>query len=150
MGSPDTPLHANAFAGFATRKNILAVAEFFETQLPSFRLGAIILFKTAAADGLGLVSTLAKVLQERIRGRWVFTGASISLRRDSSSIQLLPHLKIICLRCIYDKRQRHRTKATEKFVLANNLPRGVFVEPTVLQAAEGGCGQLGSILAASG
>jgi hypothetical protein len=32
-------------------------------------------------------------------------------------------------------------------VLANNLPRGVFVEPTVLQAAEGGCGQPGSILA---
>src|SRR5450631_1535788 len=52
----------------STRENILAVAEFFETQLPFFRLGAIILFKTAAADGLGLVSTLAKVLQERIRG----------------------------------------------------------------------------------
>src|SRR5450631_3017247 len=38
----------------------LAVAEFFETKLPFFGLGAIILFKTAAADGLGLVSTLAK------------------------------------------------------------------------------------------
>jgi hypothetical protein len=79
-GSPDTPLHANAFAGFATRENILTVAEFFETQ-PFFRLGAIILFKTAAADELCLVSTLAKVLQERIR--------EIASRTDFNSLAVI-------------------------------------------------------------
>src|SRR2546423_14242926 len=38
-GSPDTPLHANTFAGFATRKNIETIANFFHTQ-PFYRLGA--------------------------------------------------------------------------------------------------------------
>lgn len=65
-GSPDTPLHANTFAGFATSENIRTVAEFFHAQ-PFARLGAIISFKTALVDGLGPVPTIAKVLQERIR-----------------------------------------------------------------------------------
>jgi hypothetical protein len=65
-GSPDTPLHANTFAGFATPENIRTVAEFFHTQ-PFARFGAIISFKTALADELGPVPTIAKVLQERIR-----------------------------------------------------------------------------------
>jgi hypothetical protein len=65
-GSPDTPLHANAFAGFATPENIQTVAEFFHAQLFA-RLGAIISFKTALADELGPVPTLATVLKERIR-----------------------------------------------------------------------------------
>src|SRR5258708_38999028 len=30
--SPETPLHANAFAGFATTENILTSAESFQTQ----------------------------------------------------------------------------------------------------------------------
>jgi hypothetical protein len=65
-GSPDTPLHANSFVGFATDQNIGTVADFFHTQ-PFARLGAIISFKTKLADQLGAVPTIAKVLQERIR-----------------------------------------------------------------------------------
>jgi hypothetical protein len=65
-GSPGTPLRANTFAGFATRENIEAVADFFRAQ-PFVRFGAIISFKTALADELGPVPTIAKVLQERIR-----------------------------------------------------------------------------------
>jgi hypothetical protein len=65
-GSPDTPLHANTFAGFATPENIRTVAEFFPAQ-PFARFGAIISFKTALADELGLVPTIATVLKERIR-----------------------------------------------------------------------------------
>jgi hypothetical protein len=65
-GSPDTPLHANTFAGFATPENIRTVAEFFHAQ-PFARFGAIISFKTALADELGRVPTIATVLQERIR-----------------------------------------------------------------------------------
>ena len=66
VGSPDTPLHANTFAGFATRDNIRTVTEFFQAQ-PFARLDAIISFRTALADELGPVPTIAKVLQERIR-----------------------------------------------------------------------------------
>jgi hypothetical protein len=62
VGSPDTPLHANTFAGFATRDNIRTVTEFFQAQ-PFARLGAIISFRTALADELGPVPTIAKVLQ---------------------------------------------------------------------------------------
>ena len=65
-GSPNTPLHANAFAGFATPENVRTVAEFFHAQ-PFARLGAIISFKTALANELGPVPTIAKVLQQRIR-----------------------------------------------------------------------------------
>lgn len=65
-GSPDTPLHANAFARFATRENIDVVAEFFRTQ-PFVRFGAIITSKTALADEFGPVPTIAMVLKERIR-----------------------------------------------------------------------------------
>jgi hypothetical protein len=64
--SPDTPLHANTFAGFATPENIRTVAEFFHAQ-PFARFGAIISFKTALADELEPVPTIATVLQERIR-----------------------------------------------------------------------------------
>jgi hypothetical protein len=31
-GSPDTPLHANSFAGFATQEKIQTIADFFPTQ----------------------------------------------------------------------------------------------------------------------
>src|SRR5882757_9539996 len=58
-GSPDTLLHANTFAGFGTAENISTVAEFFRMQ-PFARLGAIISFKTALADELGPVPTIAK------------------------------------------------------------------------------------------
>jgi hypothetical protein len=70
-GSPDTPLHANAFAGFATPENIAAVAEFFHVH-PFARFGAIISTDTALADELGPVPTIAKVLQARIAdiARW--------------------------------------------------------------------------------
>jgi hypothetical protein len=70
-GSPDTPLHANAFAGFATAENIAAVAEFFRMN-PFSRFGAIISTGTALADELGAVPTIAKVLQARIADitRW--------------------------------------------------------------------------------
>jgi len=64
-GSPDTPLHANTFAGFATPENIAAVAEFFRVN-PFARFGAIISTDTALADELGPVPTIAKVLQARI------------------------------------------------------------------------------------
>jgi hypothetical protein len=64
-GSPDTPLHANKFAGFATPENIAAVAEFFRVN-PFARFGAIISTDTALDDGLGPVPTIAKVLQARI------------------------------------------------------------------------------------
>jgi hypothetical protein len=64
-GSPDAPLHANTFAGFATRENIAAVAEFFHAH-PFARFGAIISAQTALADELGPVPTIAKVLQGRI------------------------------------------------------------------------------------
>jgi hypothetical protein len=69
--SPDTPLHANAFAGFATPENILAVAEFFRVN-PFARLGAIISTDTALADALLPVPTMARVLQARIAdiARW--------------------------------------------------------------------------------
>jgi hypothetical protein len=65
-GSPNMPLHANTFAGFATKENIKTVADFFRSQ-PFARLGAIISLKTKLADELGSVPTIAKVLQERIR-----------------------------------------------------------------------------------
>jgi hypothetical protein len=70
-GSPDTQLHASAFAGFATRENIAAVAEFFRVQ-PFARFGAIISTDTALADELGPIPTIAKVLQARIAdiARW--------------------------------------------------------------------------------
>jgi hypothetical protein len=70
-GSPDTPLHANEFAGFATPANIAAVAEFFSAN-PFARFGAIISTETALADGLGPVPTIANVLQARIAdmARW--------------------------------------------------------------------------------
>jgi hypothetical protein len=70
-GSPDTPLHANSFAGFATPENIAAVAEFFRVQ-PFARFGAIISTETSLADELGPVPTIAKVLQARIAdiARW--------------------------------------------------------------------------------
>jgi len=64
-GSPDTPLHANTFAGFATAENIAAVAEFFRVH-PFARFGAIISTDTALADEFGPVPTIAKVLQARI------------------------------------------------------------------------------------
>jgi len=64
-GSSDTPLHANSFAGFATKDNIRTVADFFRVQ-PFARLGAIISFKTKLAEQLGAVPTIAKVLQKRI------------------------------------------------------------------------------------
>ncbi len=71
-GSPDAPLHANTFAGFATPENIAAVAEFFRVN-PFARFGAIISIDTALADGLGPVPTIAKVLQGRIAdiARWM-------------------------------------------------------------------------------
>ncbi len=65
-GSPDAPLHANSFAGFAAQQNIRTVADFFHTQ-PFARLGAIISLKTKLADELGSIPTIAKTLQERIR-----------------------------------------------------------------------------------
>jgi hypothetical protein len=70
-GSPDTPLHANVFARFATPENIATVAEFFRVH-PFARFGAIISANTALADDLALVSTIAKVLQARIAdiARW--------------------------------------------------------------------------------
>lgn len=70
-GSPDTPLHANAFAGFATPENIAAVAEFFRVN-PFARFGAIISTETVLMDALGPVPTIAKVLQARIAdiARW--------------------------------------------------------------------------------
>ena len=70
-GSPDTPLHANAFAGFATPDNIAAIAEFFRVN-PFARLGAIISIDTALPNGLGPVPTMARVLQARIAdiARW--------------------------------------------------------------------------------
>jgi hypothetical protein len=64
-GSPDMPLHANSFAGFATPENIAAVADFFRVH-PFARFGAIISTDTALADKLGPVPTIAKVLQARI------------------------------------------------------------------------------------
>jgi hypothetical protein len=70
-GSPDTPLHANAFVGFATPENIRVVAEFFRAH-PFARFGAIISTETALADEHGPVPTIAKVLQARINdiARW--------------------------------------------------------------------------------
>jgi hypothetical protein len=64
-GSPDTPLHANTFAGLATQQDIEAVAEFFRVH-PFARFGAIISSSTTLADELGPVHTTAKVLQARI------------------------------------------------------------------------------------
>jgi len=70
-GSADTQLHANSFAGFATRENIETVAEFFRAQ-PFARVGAIISLNTTLADGLGPVPTIAMALPNRIRdiARW--------------------------------------------------------------------------------
>lgn len=70
-GSPDTQLHANAFARFATRENIQAVAEFFRVQ-PFARFGSIISIDTTLVDELGPVPTIAKILQQRIAdiARW--------------------------------------------------------------------------------
>jgi hypothetical protein len=70
-GSSDTPLHANTFAGFASKENIAIVSEFFRRQ-PFRRLGAIVSFKTAFPDELGALPTIAKVLQLRIAdiARW--------------------------------------------------------------------------------
>jgi hypothetical protein len=70
-GSPDTPLHANAFAGFATPENIAAVAEFFRVH-PFARFGAIVSTDTALADDLAPVPTITTVLQARIAdiARW--------------------------------------------------------------------------------
>jgi hypothetical protein len=64
-GSADAPLHASEFAGFATQENIAAVASFFDVNLFA-RFGAIISTDTTLAEGLGPVSTIAKVLQARI------------------------------------------------------------------------------------
>jgi hypothetical protein len=70
-GSPDMPLHANTFAGYATEANIQRVAEFFRSQRFA-RLGAIVSFKTTLPDGLTPVTVIAKVLQLRIAdiARW--------------------------------------------------------------------------------
>jgi hypothetical protein len=90
-GSPETPLHANAFAGFATTENILTVAEFFQTQ-PFFRFGAIISFKTALADQLGPVPTIAGVLQERIReiaSRTAFSSLAVIFESSQRADQLV-------------------------------------------------------------
>jgi hypothetical protein len=64
-GLPDTPLHAHAFAGFATAENIAAIAEFFRVH-PFARFGAIISTDTTLADEMRPVPTIAKVLQARI------------------------------------------------------------------------------------
>jgi hypothetical protein len=71
-GSPDTALHANKFARYATPENIGTVAEYFHAQ-PFARFGAIISTGTVFVDGLGIVPTMAKVLQARIIdiGRWM-------------------------------------------------------------------------------
>lgn len=64
-GSAEKPLHANAFAGVATKENITAVAEFFRRQ-PFARLGAIVSFETSFPDELGPLPAIAKALQRRI------------------------------------------------------------------------------------
>lgn len=71
-GSADTPLHANAFARFATREKIETVAAFFQQQ-PFARLGAIVSAKTAFPDELGPLPAIAKALQLQIIGiaRWI-------------------------------------------------------------------------------
>ena len=90
-GSPDTPLHANTFAGFATPENIRTVAELFHAQ-PFARFGAIISFKTALADELAPVPTIAKVLQERIRelaSRTSFTSIAIIFESSQRADRLI-------------------------------------------------------------
>ena len=89
--SPDTPLHANTFAGFATPDNIAAVAEFFCVH-PFARFGAIISTDTALADELGPVPTIAKVLQARIVdiGRWtVFDSLAIIFESSQRADRLI-------------------------------------------------------------
>ncbi len=61
----ETPLHANAFAGSATREGIQTVADFFRTQ-PFARLGAILSFKTTFPADLTPLPAIARVLQQRI------------------------------------------------------------------------------------
>jgi hypothetical protein len=83
-GSPDSQLHANGFAGFATPENIKTVAEFF--YAPTFaRFGAIISINAALADEFGPVPTIAKVLQRRIIdiARWT-TCDSLAVVFESS------------------------------------------------------------------
>jgi hypothetical protein len=64
-GSPDTSLHANTFAGFATPENIASVAKFFRV-CPFARFGAVISTATTLADKLAPVATIVTVLQARI------------------------------------------------------------------------------------
>jgi hypothetical protein len=90
-GSPDTPLHANAFAGFATPENIQTVAESFHAQ-PFARLGGIISFKTALTDELGPVPTIARVLQVRIReiaARTAFTSLAVIFESSQRADRLI-------------------------------------------------------------
>jgi hypothetical protein len=64
-GSLDTPLHASSFGQTASQDQINAVATFFRNY-PFARLGAIISVKTAFAEEMGPVRTIARVLGNRI------------------------------------------------------------------------------------